>query len=103
VPLSATNPTYGPFSFPGLDQIGNSRRNSFWGPGQWNADISLSKSIPIGEKITGEFRVDAFNAFNHINPGNPVSTIDSPVGGRILSMATNTTPRQLVFAVKVSF
>lgn len=102
-PLSAANPTYGPFSFPSLDQIGNSRRNSFWGPGMWNADISLSKSIPIREKITGEFRVDAFNAFNHINPGNPVSTIDSPVGGRILGMATNTTPRQLVFGAKVSF
>ena len=69
----------------------------------WNADISLSKEIPIRENITGEFRVDAFNAFNHINPGNPIATIDSPVGGRILGMATNTTPRQLVFTAKVSF
>jgi hypothetical protein len=69
----------------------------------WNADISLSKSIPIRETVTGEFRVDAFNAFNRINPGNPVSTIDSPVGGKILSMATNTTPRQFVFAAKIKF
>jgi hypothetical protein len=97
------NLTYGPFSFPALDQVGNSARNSFRGPGQWNADISLSKSIPIHESIEGEFRVDAFNAFNHINPGNPVSTIDSPVAGRITGMATNTSPRQLVFSAKVSF
>ena len=103
VPLSAANPTYGPFAFPSLGQIGNSARNSFWGPGMWNADISLSKSIPIRETVTGEFRVDAFNALNHINPGNPVSAIDSPVGGKILSMATNTTPRQLVFAAKIKF
>jgi hypothetical protein len=103
VPLSAANPTYGPFSFPSLGQVGNSPRNSFWGPGMWNADISLSKSIPIRETVTGEFRVDAFNALNHINPGNPVSAIDSPVGGKILSMATNTTPRQLVFAAKIRF
>jgi hypothetical protein len=103
VPLSATNPTYGPFSFPSLGQVGNAGRNTFWGPGMWNVDLSLAKSIPITEKVMGEFRVDAFNAFNHINPGNPISTLDSPVGGKILSMATNTTPRQLVFAAKISF
>jgi hypothetical protein len=103
VTLSAANPTYGPFSFPSLGQIGNASRNSFWGPGMWNVDISLSKSIPIGEKVRGEFRVDAFNAFNHINPGNPVGSIDSPLGGKIVSMATNTTPRQLVFAAKITF
>lgn len=101
--LSATNPTYGPFSYPSLDQIGNSPRNGFRGPGMWNADISVSKTFPIRESIMGEFRVDAFNAFNHINPGNPNTGIDSPIGGRITSMATNTTPRQLVFAVKISF
>jgi hypothetical protein len=103
VPLSATNPTFGPFSFPSLGEVGNAGRNSFWGPGMWNVDISISKSIPISDKVTGEFRLDAFNAFNHINPGNPVGAIDSPQGGRILSMATNTTPRQLVFAGTIRF
>ncbi len=98
--------SYGPFSFPALDQIGNSRRDSFWGPGQWNADISMSKNIPIHEDVHAEFRVDAFNAFNHINPGNPPPPalgIDSPIGGLILGMATNTSPRQLEFAAKVMF
>lgn len=101
--LSASTPTYGPFSYPTLDQVGNSPRNSFWGPGMWNADIALSKNIPIRESFHAQFRVDAFNAFNHINPGNPISTIDSPVGGVITGMATNTQPRQLEFALKIMF
>ena len=101
--LSTATPNYGPFSYPALDQIGNSPRDSFRGPGEWNADISLSKTFPIHENVVGEFRVDAFNAFNHINPGNPNAGIDSPSGGQITSMATNTTPRQLVFAAKITF
>lgn len=101
--LSASNPNYGPFSYPSLDQVGNTPRNSFRGPGQWNADVALSKTISIRESLQGQFRVDAFNAFNHINPGNPIAGIDSPIGGRILSMATNLSPRQLVFAAKIFF
>ena len=101
--LSASNPTYGPFSYPLLDQVGNAHRNSLWGPGMWNADISLSKTVPIAERLQAEFRVDAFNGLNHINPGNPLTGIDSPVGGRIFSMATNTSPRQLEFAGKITF
>ncbi len=64
---------------------------------------SKSFSSCHGEEVTSEFRGDASDAFNRINSANPVSTISSPVGGRILSMATNMAPRQLVFAAKVSF
>jgi Carboxypeptidase regulatory-like domain/TonB-dependent Receptor Plug Domain len=34
-------------------------------PGQSNWDMSLQKSVPIKEKAHLEFRLDAFNAFNH--------------------------------------
>src|SRR6185437_12854906 len=59
---ATTTKAYGPFSFPALDQVGSSKRNSFWGPGMWNADISLSKTVAIHESLQGQFRLDAFNA-----------------------------------------
>jgi hypothetical protein len=34
-------------------------------PGIANFDISLQKSVSVAEKLRMQFRVDAFNAFNH--------------------------------------
>jgi len=101
-PLTSTNP-YGPFSVPAVGNVGNAGRDTFWGPGQWNADISVSKSVPIRESFRAQFRVDAFNAFNHINPGNPGAGIDAANGGLISSINTNLSPRQLEFAAKLIF
>jgi len=95
--------SYGPFSVPALGSVGSAGRDTFWGPGQWNADISVSKSVPIRESLHVQFRVDAFNAFNHINPGNPGAGVDSASGGVISGINTNLSPRQLEFAAKVIF
>lgn len=53
--------------------FGNSARNQFRRPGVWNLDLSLFKQFKIGEKIQPEFRVEAFNFFNHTNWGAPVT------------------------------
>jgi len=45
--------------------------------------------------------MDAFNAFNHINPGNPGGNIESD--GTISGLAPSGTPRQLEFALRVQF
>lgn len=56
----------GPVGF----QIGP--RNSFRGPGFFNADIGLAKNFPVsGERVNLKFRADAFNALNHPNFQNP--------------------------------
>jgi hypothetical protein len=103
--MSRSNPTAGPFSFPALDQIGNIGRNPFRGPTFWNADIALQKNITIKESVQGQFRMDAFNAFNHMTPGNPSSNcIDcGGTNGYITSLATGASPRQLDFAFKITF
>jgi hypothetical protein len=36
-------------------------------PGTENLDLRFSKNVPIKDKITIEFRADAFNLFNHFN------------------------------------
>jgi hypothetical protein len=96
--------TSGPFARPNIDQFGDVQRNSYFGPSFFNTDLSLMKNTPIHENITAQFRMDAFNVFNHINPGNPGNTcIDCTGAGVITGMAIGDSPRQLQFAVTVSF
>jgi hypothetical protein len=45
--------------------------------------------------------MDAFNAFNHINPGNPGGSIESE--GTISSLAPGSQTRQLEFSLRVQF
>src|SRR5207253_7484212 len=67
-----------PFSIPALDQIGTVGRNTAFGPRFFNTDLSIQKNFLIHERVTFQLRADGFNAFNHINFGNPGSNIDQP-------------------------
>jgi hypothetical protein len=97
----------GSFTAPGLDQIGNIGRNTAWGPRFFNSDMSISKAITFHERYEAKFRMDAYNAFNHINYGNPAGSIES--GGGIgsgpypSSLSGTTNPRQLQFTVHLAF
>jgi hypothetical protein len=94
----------GVFTRPQIDQFGNVGRNSYFGPWFFNDDISVIKSIPIWERVKTQFRVDAFNAFNHISPGNPGNAcIDCSGAGVITGMALGSSPRQLEFSATVTF
>lgn len=42
-------------------------RNAFRGPGLWGFDASLSKTFPIKEGISLEFRAEGYNILNHHN------------------------------------
>lgn len=116
--VDVTKATNGVFADPGFGKFGNIKRNSFWGPGFFNADLAVQKSFPIHEAISVLFRVDAFNAFNHINLDNPNNTVDSqrfdPItgkgdpnslggGGLVTGMARGASPRQLQFAARIRF
>ncbi|MBB5059309.1 hypothetical protein HDF16_004032 [Granulicella aggregans] len=99
--------TSGAFQRPALDNFGTVGRNSYFGPDFFNLDLSLIKNIRLYEGVTGQFRMDAFNALNHINPGNPSSScIDCSVGsnaGVITGEALGAAPRQLQFAARINF
>jgi hypothetical protein len=43
------------------------RRNSFRGPGAWNADLSVAKKFKFTERANLEFRAEGFDVFNHHN------------------------------------
>jgi outer membrane receptor protein involved in Fe transport len=41
------------------------RRNSFRGPGGWDADAAITKKFPITERVSLEFRAEGFDFLNH--------------------------------------
>jgi hypothetical protein len=45
--------------------MGNARRRFFSGPGIENFDATLSRSFLVKDNRSVEFRVEAFNLFNH--------------------------------------
>jgi hypothetical protein len=92
----------GKFSFPGLDVIGNAGANNYNGPSFFNDDLAVTKAFNIRESIAANFRVDAFNAFNHINAGNP-NNGDIFGSGPIQAQSAGAQTRQLEFSLRVQF
>jgi hypothetical protein len=96
----------GPFSQPATAVFGNTGRNQLIGPHFFNTDASILKNFRITEGTLIQFRTDAFNVFNHINPGQPNGCIDCTIGsgaGLITSEAIGAMPRQLQFVIRVQF
>lgn len=95
--------TIGPWQRPGAGQIGNVGRNSFRGPGFFQTDLAIAKSVLVTERLSLKFRADAFNIFNDLNMANPNPTVDGPFGGQITALAIGAIPRQLQFSLRASF
>ena len=76
-------------------------RNVLRGPGRVNTDLALSKHFRLfGEKLDAEFRVDAFNIFNHAGFSTPDTNIGDPSFGQISSTAD---PHILQVALHLKF
>jgi len=73
------------FCIPPPGQFGNLGRNVFKGPGFWNMDIGILKTIPITERVNLQFRTEMFNALNHVNFDNPRNASDGTP--RVTSLA----------------
>jgi Carboxypeptidase regulatory-like domain len=90
-----------PYSTPAPYTYGDASRNSLLGPGRTNFDTSLFKIFPIREQTSVEFRVEAFNVFNHPQFGYPNQTVGSPQAGEITSIVGNA--RNMQAAVRIQF
>ena len=91
------------FSIPAPYTYGNTARTLSWlrGPAQANLDLALDKDTTISERVTLQFRFEAFNSLNHPWFGLPNTTIGSPAAG-VISDQENF-PRQIQFALKLLF
>jgi len=70
---------------------GNIGKYAVYGPGNWSTGINLAKTFTIAERYHFQIRADAYNAFNHVNLGDPVTEITSATFGRILSVGAGRT------------
>ncbi|HEX6495518.1 MAG TPA: TonB-dependent receptor, partial [Acidobacteriaceae bacterium] len=59
------------FANPAPGTWGNFRRNSFFGPGFADADLSVFKNTAITERVNTQFRVEMFNVTNRLNLASP--------------------------------
>jgi carboxypeptidase family protein len=83
--------------------IGNSGRRPFSGPGINNFDLTLQKDVKFTESKSMEFRVEAFNAFNHAQFYGP-SAVDGNVNDTTFGYVVNAAPPRLVqLVVKMAF
>lgn len=101
--LNANGCTRGPWSRPAAGTFGNVARNSFFGPHFFNTDASLSKRFAITERWNAQFRAEMFNAFNHVNLGQPNATVDSPTAGQIFALANLAQMRKWQLGLRVQF
>lgn len=56
-----------------VGSFGDLGRNAFVGPKYFNLDTEVSRFFPVTEKTRLDFRIEAFNTFNHPNFGNPAT------------------------------
>jgi hypothetical protein len=87
------------FAQPATGTLGNVRRNSVEGPGSQVVDAGLARIFRVASRQF-EARIEAFNVFNWTRWGAPVTTLNSPTFGQILSADD---PRILQFAIKYTF
>jgi len=70
------------------------------GPGLINLDMGLTRRFQVRERQSIEFRAEAFNAPNHVNPLNPSAALNSQTFGKSTAAAD---PRIMQLALKYVF
>jgi hypothetical protein len=89
---------------------GNLGRNALIGPGLSKVDFSVFKNNRvkhISEDFNAQFRVEFFNILNHANFSSPTDNLEifdqtgNPVSSAGLITSTQTTSRQIQFALKL--
>jgi Carboxypeptidase regulatory-like domain len=98
--IPATEPNF-PFTQSSNIGIGNLGRNTSREPGYVNFDLSLFRNVPITERISLQFRAEAFNTFNHVNYREPSST--NIVNANYGLITASAPPRRVQISARLSF
>jgi len=98
------------FAVPAPGTFGDAPRNVARAPGAWQVDLGLTKNMLLTERLQLQLRTQVFNIFNHPQYGPPLSNFSAGprVFGSIISSVNSGpvgtgTPRQIQFALRVSF
>jgi len=100
----------GPFTAPGAGNLGNIGHNPFNGPSGFYSDLGVGKRFSIKERVGAQFRMDAFNVFNHPvyafsanNGGNTCIDCQGGNNGKITDLEQGTNMRELQFSLRLDF
>ncbi len=91
------------YALPAAGTFGNLHRNAIHGPGVANTNFSLFKNFKIWEDVNFQLRGEAFNFFNHPNPGNPNTTFGGNSFGYITGSNSSFGSRVWQIAGKINF
>lgn len=83
--------------------IGTARRTSVYGPHFRHFDFSIFKDFALPKHSVLQFRAESFNLTNTPNFAQPLSTVGTTTFGSITSTRFGSTPRQIQFALRLSF
>jgi hypothetical protein len=94
-----TNTSGFPLVQPLLGNFGNLGRNALRLNKYENVDWILLKNTPVTEKLTAQFRAEFYNIFNLVSFARFTNDLSAPTFGTY--NGTDTTPRQIQFALKL--
>jgi Carboxypeptidase regulatory-like domain/TonB dependent receptor len=94
-PAAFTTETFG--------QLGNVPRRFFYGPGISNFDMTLTKMLKVTESKSLEFRLEAFNAFNHAQFYGPAAVDGEVNDSHFGEIVSNAAPRLVQLGAKFAF
>lgn len=84
-------------------ELGNERRNQYYGPHSRHVDVSLFKNFQLPREMTMQFRTECFNLTNTANFASPGNTLDGANFGQLTQITNGYTPREIQFALRMQF
>jgi hypothetical protein len=89
-------------------QLGNLGKNTLYGPGTNNWDLSVYKNFKFGERVTSSLRLETYNTFNHTQFGGLNTTLQFDPTGKMINTAFDTPnsarpPRRMQLALRIIF
>ncbi len=91
------------FSLPALGSYGNARRRFFSGPGEDDTDLSLEKSTRTFHGQNIDFRMEAFNVFNHAQFFGPAAVEGNISSSNFGQIEQAQPPRLMQASVRYTF
>jgi hypothetical protein len=86
------------FASPAPGSYGDFHRNSIYGPGILNFNMSLFKNFNFTENTRIQLRFEAYNVFNHTQWGNINVGLSAPTSGTTFSGANAGSSGQITSA-----
>jgi len=97
------------FAIPANGKWGSAGRNLLDGPGLFQIDTALSRSVKVTERSNVSLRAEVFNVFNHPQLGRPSLNFSTPATFGRITAVSNTSPigtgtaRSMQLAVRYTF